>query len=173
MFGLVKKICLPDRMSGKNLNTFANTVYTHMYRPVRSCIGCRPLDKAAYKAIEATQPTLQTLRQTGWQVISSYRKLRKDVLLDLTSNGSIDRSTDLSFLLVSATSIILIWQTQQYSFLCVNSHSSASYNIPHQDNLSFFMNLSDFLINLWLTCLPSDSHAAHEKQNVTIKSGIE
>ena len=25
LFGLVKKICLPDRMSGKNLNTFANT----------------------------------------------------------------------------------------------------------------------------------------------------
>ena len=25
LFGLVKKMCLPDRMSGKNLNTFANT----------------------------------------------------------------------------------------------------------------------------------------------------
>ena len=25
LFGLVKKICLPDRMSGKDLNTFANT----------------------------------------------------------------------------------------------------------------------------------------------------
>ena len=25
LFGLVKKICLPDLMSGKNLNTFANT----------------------------------------------------------------------------------------------------------------------------------------------------
>ena len=27
LFGLVKKICLPDRMSGKDLNTFANTAF--------------------------------------------------------------------------------------------------------------------------------------------------
>ena len=28
--GLVKIICLPDQMSGKNLNTFTNTVILHM-----------------------------------------------------------------------------------------------------------------------------------------------
>ena len=35
--GLVKKICLPDRMSGKNLNTFANTVL-----PSRTCFKPDP-----------------------------------------------------------------------------------------------------------------------------------
>ena len=33
MFGLVKKICLPDQMSGKNMNTFANTDCTYPSLP--------------------------------------------------------------------------------------------------------------------------------------------
>ena len=33
LFGLVKKICLPDRMSGKNLNTFANTGSALLFWP--------------------------------------------------------------------------------------------------------------------------------------------